>query len=86
VVNLLQGGPAEIDMLAWMSRASLELIGQAGVGVSFDTLAETAPPSEYMLASQQLMYLFFPPSFWHSPFRKPRRKLMSGSDLFGSLS
>jgi len=57
----LQGGPAELDMLAWMSRVSLELIGQAGIGVSFDALAETTPPSEYMLASKQLMYdLAFP--------------------------
>jgi hypothetical protein len=48
-------------MLAWMSRVSLELIGQAGIGVSFDALAETTPPSEYMLASTQLMYdLAFP--------------------------
>jgi hypothetical protein len=43
-------------MLAWMSRVSLELIGQAGIGVSFDALAETAPPSEYMRASNRLMY------------------------------
>lgn len=43
-------------MLVWMSRVSLELIGQAGIGVSFDTLAETSPPSEYMLAAKQLMY------------------------------
>jgi hypothetical protein len=52
----LYGGPTELDMLAWMSRVSLELIGQAGIGVSFDTLAETAPPSDYILASKQLMY------------------------------
>lgn len=44
-------------MLAWMSRVSLELIGQAGIGVSFDTLAEKTPPSDYMLASKQLMYV-----------------------------
>jgi hypothetical protein len=44
-------------MLAWMSRVSLELIGQAGIGVSFDALAETTPPSEYMRASNRLMYI-----------------------------
>jgi hypothetical protein len=48
----------ELDMLVWMSRVSLELIGQAGIGVSFDTLSETSPPSEYMLAARQLMCLF----------------------------
>ncbi|THU78506.1 cytochrome P450 [Dendrothele bispora CBS 962.96] len=29
----------EIDMLSWMSRTALELIGQAGLGYSFDNLA-----------------------------------------------
>jgi hypothetical protein len=51
-------------MLAWMSRVSLELVGQAGIGVSFDDLAETTPPSEYVLALKHLMYyiLAFSPS------------------------
>ena len=44
-------------MLAWMSRVSLELIGQAGIGISFDALAEKTPPSDYMLASKQLMHV-----------------------------
>ncbi|RPD74079.1 cytochrome P450 [Lentinus tigrinus ALCF2SS1-7] len=30
--------PVELDMLAWMSRTALELIGQAGLGYSFDPL------------------------------------------------
>jgi hypothetical protein len=47
-------------MLVWMSRVSLELIGQAGIGISFDTLAKTSPPSEYMLAAKQLMYFAIP--------------------------
>ncbi|KAI0754308.1 cytochrome P450 [Daedaleopsis nitida] len=33
-----QKGPVEINMLAWMSRTALELIGQAGLGYSFDPL------------------------------------------------
>jgi len=60
LVRLLHGGPTDLDMLVWMSRVSLELIGQAGIGVSFDTLAETSPPSEYMLAAKQLIPLSFP--------------------------
>ena len=44
-------------MLVWLSRVSLELIGQAGIGVSFDTLSKTSPPNEYMLAAKQLMYV-----------------------------
>jgi hypothetical protein len=58
LVKLLHGGSTDLDMLVWMSRVSLELIGQAGIGVSFDTLAEASPPSEYMLAAKQLMYVF----------------------------
>ncbi|KAI0754321.1 cytochrome P450 [Daedaleopsis nitida] len=33
----------EIDMLSWMGRAALELIGQAGMGYSFDPLTADAP-------------------------------------------
>ena len=30
--------PVELDMIAWMGRTALELIGQAGLGHSFDPL------------------------------------------------
>ncbi|KAL7277359.1 hypothetical protein ACG7TL_009219 [Trametes sanguinea] len=36
----LQQGPADIDMLNWMSRTALELIGQTVIGHSFDPLTE----------------------------------------------
>ncbi|THH17362.1 hypothetical protein EW146_g3432 [Bondarzewia mesenterica] len=55
----LNAGSAEIDLLIWMSRTSLELIGQAGVGVSFDDLTNESPPNEYMMAAKQLMYVPF---------------------------
>ncbi|OJT06838.1 Cytochrome P450 3A9 [Trametes pubescens] len=32
------GGPVELDMLNWMGRTALELIGQSGLGYSFDPL------------------------------------------------
>lgn len=54
---MLHGGTTELDTLVWLSRVSLELIGQAGIGVSFDTLSETSLPSAYMLAAKQLMYV-----------------------------
>jgi len=57
LVNVLHGGTTELDMLVWLSRVSLELIGQAGIGVSFDTLSDTSPPNEYMLAAKRLMYV-----------------------------
>ncbi|KAI8972795.1 cytochrome P450 [Trametes punicea] len=33
-------GPKEVDMSRWMGRTALELIGQAGLGYSFDALIE----------------------------------------------
>ncbi len=33
----------EVDMIAWMGRTALELIGQAGLGYSFDSLVADAP-------------------------------------------
>ncbi|TFK86201.1 cytochrome P450 [Polyporus arcularius HHB13444] len=33
----------EIDLLSWMGRAALEMIGQAGLGYSFDPLVAEAP-------------------------------------------
>ncbi|KZT70365.1 cytochrome P450 [Daedalea quercina L-15889] len=36
----VKNGPQEIDMLSWMGRTALELIGQGGLGYSFDKLVE----------------------------------------------
>ncbi|KII90147.1 hypothetical protein PLICRDRAFT_108574 [Plicaturopsis crispa FD-325 SS-3] len=38
LASAVSSGPKEIDMLEWMSRTALELIGQSGLGVSFDSL------------------------------------------------
>ena len=35
----------EVDIQNWMSRTALELIGQAGLGYSFDPLTEEAKDS-----------------------------------------
>ncbi|PIL23231.1 cytochrome P450 [Ganoderma sinense ZZ0214-1] len=37
------GDLAELDMLTWMARTALELIGQAGLGYSFDPLVADKP-------------------------------------------
>ncbi|KAH9941852.1 cytochrome P450 [Epithele typhae] len=37
------GVPVELDVLAWMGRTALELIGQAGLGHSFDPLTADTP-------------------------------------------
>ena len=35
-----EGGTGEVDVMGWMARAALELIGQTGIGYSFDPLTE----------------------------------------------
>ncbi|KAH9833165.1 cytochrome P450 monooxygenase [Rhodofomes roseus] len=40
ITGRLQDGPRELDMLHWTGRVSLELIGQGGLGYSFDPLVE----------------------------------------------
>ncbi|KAJ2926652.1 hypothetical protein H1R20_g10424, partial [Candolleomyces eurysporus] len=47
-------GEKEIEMLSWMSRTALELIGQSGFGYSFDSLEEGA--SEHPLATSMKNY------------------------------
>ncbi|KAJ3478354.1 hypothetical protein NLI96_g9816 [Meripilus lineatus] len=37
--------PGEVDILNWMGRAALELVGQAGLGYSFDPLVEDSKNS-----------------------------------------
>lgn len=34
----INGSAGEVDILTWMGRAALELIGQGGLGYSFDPL------------------------------------------------
>ncbi|KAJ3572763.1 hypothetical protein NP233_g2876 [Leucocoprinus birnbaumii] len=41
-MNQVKNGPKEIDILHWMSRTTLEIIGQSGMGYSFDSLKEDA--------------------------------------------
>ncbi|TEB40174.1 cytochrome P450 [Coprinellus micaceus] len=49
--NTLMGkvldGPQEIDMSHWMSRTALELIGQSGLGNTFDALTENSDSQEH---------------------------------------
>jgi len=39
----LQQGPKEIEMLQWLSRTALEIIGQGGLGHTFDSLEQPEP-------------------------------------------
>ncbi|KAF8659052.1 hypothetical protein AX16_001924 [Volvariella volvacea WC 439] len=40
-------GTQEVDMLNWASRTALELVGQSGLGSSFDSLVEGESPHPY---------------------------------------
>ena len=48
----VKNGQSEIDMLDWMGRTALELIGQAGLGYSFDPLVADKP-DDYATAIKQ---------------------------------
>ncbi|KAJ7274475.1 cytochrome P450 [Mycena haematopus] len=49
----VQHGPKEVDVLLWMTRTALELVGQAGLGYSFDTL-ETDEIPPYIKSIKQM--------------------------------
>lgn len=48
--------PVELDMLSWMSRTALELIGQAGLGYSFDPLVADHQ-DEFAAAVKEFQYV-----------------------------
>ncbi|KAJ3514909.1 hypothetical protein NLJ89_g2097 [Agrocybe chaxingu] len=50
-----RGSDQEIDIIDWMTRLALELIGQSGLGFSFDSLAEGTEPHPYGIASKMLV-------------------------------
>ncbi|KAJ3496107.1 hypothetical protein NLJ89_g10532 [Agrocybe chaxingu] len=55
--KMTANGPKEVDMLEWNTRLALELIGQSGLGYTFDTLEEGSTPHPYGIASKQFMPL-----------------------------
>ncbi|PPR03310.1 hypothetical protein CVT26_007784 [Gymnopilus dilepis] len=56
-VQQAQNGPQEIDVLSWVNRIALELIGQCGFGYSFDPLTATSEPHPYGVAFKRLIPL-----------------------------
>ena len=49
--------PFQIDLVSWMARTALELIGQSGLGYSFDSLVEDATPHRYSDSVKKLMWV-----------------------------
>ncbi|KAG5639457.1 hypothetical protein H0H81_001579 [Sphagnurus paluster] len=46
-MNRLTVGLGLVDMLQWMARAALEMVGQSGLGYSFDSLVEEETENAY---------------------------------------
>ncbi|RDB25854.1 Docosahexaenoic acid omega-hydroxylase CYP4F3 [Hypsizygus marmoreus] len=59
-------GPQEIEILRWMTRAALEMIGQSGFGYSFDPLVEGQDVHPFSKAVKE----FVPVSFKMAFFRE----------------
>ena len=57
----LKDGPQEIDILHWMTRTALELIGQSGMGYSFDSLEDE---NDYHPYSQSVKRFVYAPDVW----------------------
>ena len=53
-LNSTNGQGGEVDLLNWMGRAALELVGQGGLGYSFDPLVENVH-NDYGDALKQLL-------------------------------
>ncbi|KAF8955779.1 cytochrome P450 [Flammula alnicola] len=51
----VKDGPQEIEVMSWMARTALELIGQSGLGYSFDSLTEDAAPHPFSEALKNLV-------------------------------
>jgi cytochrome P450 len=73
----VKNGPQEIDLLSWMTRTALELIGQSGLGYSFDPLTEDGVAHPYSASTKQ----FVPISF---KFVFPRTYILSTLVKIGS--
>lgn len=55
LMTQVKNGPQELNMHYWMSRISLELIGQGGLGLSLDPLESEESVHAYTLAVRALL-------------------------------
>jgi len=63
ISSQIAAGHQEVDVLDWMGRTALELIGQGGLGYSFDPLAEEKE-NGYGDALKALEFVSFAPTFF----------------------
>ncbi|KAH9847438.1 cytochrome P450 [Lenzites betulinus] len=57
----VEGAPRDLDMLEWMGRTALEIIGQAGIGYSFDPLTSDDATDPFTMAAMDFLPLTFSP-------------------------
>ena len=57
----VKDGPKDLDVLAWMGRTALELVGQGMMGYSFDPLTEEVH-NDFAEAVKSFMCVSFVPS------------------------
>ncbi|KAJ3804415.1 cytochrome P450 [Lentinula aff. lateritia] len=64
--NQLQAGSStqEVDILSWMGRTALELMGQAGLGYSFDPLTDEKSAHPYSQVIKELLPTLIRLQFW----------------------
>ncbi|EAU84602.2 hypothetical protein CC1G_00121 [Coprinopsis cinerea okayama7 len=62
--KLVKDGPSEIDIASWMTRTALELIGQSGLGTSFDSLQQGAAEHPFAASLKGLMQGLSVIPFW----------------------
>ncbi|THV06349.1 cytochrome P450 [Dendrothele bispora CBS 962.96] len=55
LIEKVESEPQEVDMLTWISRTALELIGQSGLGYSFDPLTSDATEHTYSQTIKNLI-------------------------------
>lgn len=48
----VEDSPRDMDVLHWMSRTALEIIGQAGIGYSFDRVVKDEEADPFAEAAQ----------------------------------
>ncbi|EIW55291.1 cytochrome P450 [Trametes versicolor FP-101664 SS1] len=53
----VQDAPRDLDMLEWMGRTALEIIGQAGMGHSFDSLTTDDATDPFTRAAKDYLYM-----------------------------
>ncbi|KAJ3970683.1 cytochrome P450 [Lentinula raphanica] len=56
--------PQEIEMLSWLGRTALEIMGQAGLGYSFDPLTDEGSAHPYSKALKELFPTMMRVQFW----------------------